>query len=195
MVTNGSIAGTAILAFRGAIRTPDERVQIQFVCVGNAYRSRLAEALLNSYGLRGVRARSCGIRAVENLNGPVSWYALRLLKRNKLIPFMSPTWTQTTPDLLAGSDLVVFMEPAIHAYCAASFAFAGAAHEVWNVPDVGDPRYPEQQAALDDEPRIMAITEATFARLQIEVAALAERLSAGQLGEASSRSAAASRGS
>jgi protein-tyrosine-phosphatase len=158
-------------------------MQIHFVCVGNVYRSRLAEALLNSRGLAGVRACSSGTHAAENLNGPVSWYALRLLKRNGLIPFMAPHWTQTTPELLAASDLIVFMERDIYAHCAAAFAFARTPYEVWDVPDVGDPRYPEQQAAPDDEPRIMAITETTFKRIAAEVDALVQRLTAQQHGK------------
>jgi len=148
-------------------------VEIHFVCAGNAYRSRLAEALLNSLGLPGVRATSSGTIAAENLNGPVSWTALRLLKRNQLIPFMSPRWTQTTPELLAAADLVVFMEPAIWAHCLAAFAFGGA-FEVWDVPDVNDPRFPDQRVAPGDELRLIAVTEATFARLQREVAARAD---------------------
>ncbi|HLZ72000.1 MAG TPA: hypothetical protein VKV26_19010 [Dehalococcoidia bacterium] len=157
-------------------------MHVHFVCMGNVYRSRLAEALLNSQRLVGVRASSSGIRAAENLNGPISWYALRLLKRGGLIPFMSPVWTQTTPDLLAAADLVMFMEAAVREACAASLLLPGGACEVWDVPDVGDTRFPEQQAASDDERRIMAITEATFTRLQAEVAALGRRLAAAAIG-------------
>ncbi len=166
-------------------------MQVHFVCAGNTYRSRLAEALLNSHALSGVRASSSGVRAAENLNGPVSWYALRLLKRNGLIPFMSPHWTQTTPELLANADLVVFLEPAIRDACVSAFAFAGGACEIWDVPDVGDPRFPDQQAAPGDELRIMAITEATFGRLQREVAGLAERLRTGNAGGRGAAGAAA----
>lgn len=151
-------------------------MNVHFVCAGNVYRSRLAEALLNSSCLPGVRASSSGTIAAENLNGPVSWTALRLLKRNGLISFMSPHWTQTTPQLLAAADLVVFMEPAIYQACAVEFAFAGGAFEVWDVPDVNDPRFPEQLVTPGDDTRIIAITEATFALLQREVSALVERL-------------------
>ncbi len=155
---------------------------VHFVCAGNTYRSRLAEALLHGHALPALRASSSGIRSAWKLNGPVRWTALRLLKRDGLIPFMSPHWTQTTPELLMNADLVMFMEPAIHAACVSAFAFAGAACEVWDVPDVGDPRFPEQQAAPGDEPRLIAITEAAFARPKREVAALAERLRAGTAG-------------
>lgn len=158
-------------------------MHVHFVCAGNVYRSRLAEALLNRERLSGLHASSSGTIAAENLNGPVSWTALRLLKRSALIPFMSPSWTQTNPDLLAAADLVVFMEPAIHAHCVATFTFAGDAFEVWDVPDVGDPRFPEQQVAPGDDARLMAVTEATFARLQGEVAALVDRLLKGSAGK------------
>lgn len=149
---------------------------VHFVCVGNTYRSRLAEALLNARGLPGVSATSSGIRAAENANGPVSWYALRLLKNNGLIPFMSPRWTQTTADVLASADLVVCMGSACHRHCREHYGFVASNYEVWDVPDVNEPGYPDQQADPGDEQQIMRITERTFERLQREVEALAERL-------------------
>lgn len=164
---------------------------VHFVCIGNTYRSRLAEALLNSHGLPDLRAASSGIRAAENLNGPVSWYALRLLKNAGLIPYMAPHWTQTTPEALAGCDLVVFMEEACLRFCETECHFARRSYEIWEVPDVNDPRFPEQQAPPGDELAVMAITERTFRRLKAEVAALVERV---RMQPAPPRTGAGSRG-
>lgn len=153
-------------------------VHVHFVCAGNVYRSRLAEALLNSHCLPGLRVSSSGVRAAENLNGPISWTAMRLLKRAGLVPYMSPHWTQTTPALLAEAGLVIFLDPACNAACADTYGYAGA-REVWDVPDVNDPRYPEQRVDSTDEPRLMQVTEQTFERLRREVDALAGRLRSG----------------
>jgi protein-tyrosine-phosphatase len=84
-------------------------MNVHFVCVGNSYRSRLAEAVLNALAISGMRATSSGTHASDNENGPISWYGARLLKNHGLIPFMSPSWTQTTPSMLAAAGLVVFM--------------------------------------------------------------------------------------
>ncbi|HZU77238.1 MAG TPA: hypothetical protein VFA70_10775 [Dehalococcoidia bacterium] len=152
-------------------------MHVHFVCVGNTYRSRLAEALLNARELPGVRATSSGIRASENLNGPVSWQALRLLKNHGLIPHMSPHWTQTSAAVLAAADLVVFMEPACRQYCAEQYGFAGDC-EVWDVPDAGYPFWDGRFDELEGDARSFAINEETFAMLRALVEDLARRLSA-----------------
>jgi hypothetical protein len=97
---------------------------------------------------------------------------------------MAPHWTQTTPALLAASDLVVFLEPACYQACAAWVERPPPASEVWEIPDVGDPRFPDQQAAPGEELQIMAMTERTFARLQHAVAAFVTQYTASAVGGA-----------
>ena len=78
-------------------------MHIHFVCSGNTYRSRLAEAYLRSMDKKpNTKVSSSGIIADKSKpeNGPVNWYTMRLMKRNDLIKYMSWQQTQTTQPLL-----------------------------------------------------------------------------------------------
>lgn len=151
---------------------------VHFVCTGNTYRSRLAEAYCNSLQRPGIRAISSGVEAARNENGPISWYAARLLKRYDLIPFMSPHWTQTTAQLLAASDLVVFLEPEHYMVCRDRFGFCGPAWEVWHIPDLDltDGVCSDTLFAIDLAG--IVATERAFAEIRAHVDRLVDRLTA-----------------
>src|SRR5215510_2640772 len=93
-------------------------MHVHFVCTGNAYRSRLAEAYLRAQQLEGVSVSSSGIRARigYRYNGPISWYALRLLQREGLLSFVSKRSRQTTRKDLCKAQLVIFMQPHHYAW-------------------------------------------------------------------------------
>ncbi len=153
-------------------------MDIHFVCVGNSYRSRLAEALLNIHGAPALRATSSGTHASENENGPVSWYAARLLKNHALIPFMSPSWKQTTPDLLTAADLIVFMADSCRRWCEErlDFSFSSAACQVWTVPDLDEFEFASPSGTPAGELERIAATESTFALIERLVVDLVARL-------------------
>ncbi len=113
-------------------------MHIHFVCTGNVYRSRLAEAYLNSHSFPGISVTSSGTAAVDNTCGPICWYAQRLMEACHLIPFMSPMWTQTTADSFNGVDVTVFMEPMHHTYAVEQCGFAERKYLVWNIPDLDE---------------------------------------------------------
>jgi protein-tyrosine-phosphatase len=133
-------------------------VLVHFVCTGNAYRSRLAEAHFNSKAVAGLRATSSGTMAERNLNGPITWYAARIIQRERLVPFMSHTWTQTIAKLLHGADLVVFMAPEHEAFCRQQFEMDGVATRVWSVPDVDEVDLTSCANAAEREARLMVVT-------------------------------------
>ena len=83
--------------------------EIHFICIGNVFRSRLAEAYLNSLNIKGVEVSSSGVRANHAFDGDISIFVLPLLKREGLEPFISKKWIQTTLDIVQDKDLVVFM--------------------------------------------------------------------------------------
>src|SRR5579884_1222753 len=114
-------------------------MHIHFVCRGNAYRSRLAEAYLRSQQLPGVIVSSSGIEAASHahtVNGPIAWVAQRIIQRNGLVPFMSFLPIQTTPELLNSADLVIFMEEAHEIYAREQFGYTGERFQVWHIPDI-----------------------------------------------------------
>ena len=67
---------------------------LHFVCVGNTYRSRIAEVCFNALGVPGWWAISSGVRTARNLNGPIDRYTAAVLGENGLSG--KEWWTQTT---------------------------------------------------------------------------------------------------
>jgi protein-tyrosine-phosphatase len=141
-------------------------MNVHFVCVGNSYRSRLAEAVLNALAISGMRATSSGTHASDNENGPISWYGARLLKNHGLIPFMSPSWTQTTPSMLAAAGLVVFMADGCRRWCSEQLGHAGTDCEVWQVADLDEFEFSAPRTTPAGEQERIAATEATFALIE-----------------------------
>jgi protein-tyrosine-phosphatase len=109
---------------------------IHFICKGNTFRSRLAEAYLNSKQTPNLKVISSGIEAEVNECGPIAWYAQRILQNNNLIPFEKPVWEQTTKLLLEKGDLTIFMHQNIYNYAVKHFGFDGKDFEIWEIPDI-----------------------------------------------------------
>jgi protein-tyrosine-phosphatase len=113
-------------------------MNIHFVCTGNTFRSRLAESYLNSKHIPGLKVSSSGIEAINDVNGPITWYAQRIIEEQKLVPGEKMIWTQTTKELLESADLVIFMLPQHFDTCVTKFGFKGKNYEIWDVEDVLD---------------------------------------------------------
>ena len=111
-------------------------MKIHFVCLGNIYRSRLAEAYLNSKKIPNVTAISSGLSALENNNRPISWLTQRLYEVDKLVPFQKPSWTQTSKKLLDSADLTIFFDKEYYQYCVDNFGFNSTNFEVWEIEDL-----------------------------------------------------------
>ena len=81
---------------------------ILVVCVGNICRSPMAEALLR-HELRGqeIAVESAGLGAL--VGEPASEHAVDLM-RERGIDIMSHRGQQLTPELVAGTDLILVME-------------------------------------------------------------------------------------
>jgi protein-tyrosine-phosphatase len=110
-------------------------MKIHFVCSGNTFRSRMAEAYLKSKNITLLEVSSSGIAAEMNSNGPIAWYAMRIIKNNKLIDFMSNSWQQTTAELITGKDLLVFMKKSHHDFCK-NLLSQGQKYLIWNIEDI-----------------------------------------------------------
>jgi protein-tyrosine-phosphatase len=110
---------------------------IHFVCTGNIYRSRLAEAWCASRCARGTRVFSSGIAAGANGNAPISPYAADVLVRHGLHAFAAGSWQRTTEALVTASDVLVFMESEHYRYCENWVQPARQRIEVWEIEDIG----------------------------------------------------------
>lgn len=111
-------------------------MKIHFVCEGNTYRSRLAEAYFNSKIFENEKANSSGIHANGNQNGPITWLASFLLKKEDLIKFMSRDWTQTNKEILERNDFVIFMDTKDFEYSKDNFEYNSVDYQIWNIKDI-----------------------------------------------------------
>ena len=112
-------------------------ITIQFVCTGNVYRSRLAEAYCVSKCAPGVRVMSSGIGAGLNGDAPISPYAASVLARYGLEHYAAARWQPTTAALVQASDVIVFMEDEHLRFCEKWLDPERQRIAVWEIEDVG----------------------------------------------------------
>ena len=151
---------------------------IHFICKGNAYRSRLAEAYLNSKKIAGVWVISSGIeeQIYRKINGPITWLAQRILQNNSLTKYMSLLSKQTTQKLLNKSDLSIFMSEKYLEYCKANFSFGSKNYEVWEIKDIDDYGLTDEDKSRDEELEKIDLSEKTFAEVKKRVNGLIQRI-------------------
>lgn len=140
-------------------------MKIHFVCLGNIYRSRLAQAYLNSKQLPNIKVISSGISASENKNRPISWLTQRLFEVYKLVPFQKSNWTQTTKKLLDSADLTIFFDKKYYQFCVDNFEFNSPNFEIWEIADL--------DGNIKEHVKKIAKTEKSFAVIRQKVDELA----------------------
>jgi protein-tyrosine-phosphatase len=144
---------------------------IHFICTGNIYRSRLAEAYLRSKQLPQVIVSSSGTQASIQHKGPVVWHTLRLLYRNNLLPFMTASWSDTTAKHITDADIVVFIGQKNYEFCQLQFP-APREYEVWDLPDFDDRDLNSQPLDIKREVECIMLSEQTFSTIKQKVDSL-----------------------
>jgi protein-tyrosine-phosphatase len=150
---------------------------IHFICRGNSYRSRLAEAYLNSKNSSGLKSISSGIIASRNESGPISWYAQRIIENEKLVPFESLSWQQTTKEILKQGDLTIFMQQEPYDYCRKKLDFTQKDYEIWDIKDMYEFMSPSIGEQLMIEKDKIKASEETFKIIKRKIDDLINRLS------------------
>jgi protein-tyrosine-phosphatase len=138
-----------------------------FICTGNIYRSRVAEAYCRSKGVSGLDVMSSGIQTTLNGGLPIASYAAGALRAYGLERFAAPSWQQTTAALVRASDVLVFMEREHYQYCKDWVDSSRQKFEIWDIPDVGS-----EVGATE----IMTKVERTFATIRRQTDSLLTRL-------------------
>lgn len=154
-------------------------MHIHFICSGNAYRSRLAEAYAKSINTsKNVKFSSSGIQAskTKKENGPICWYAMLISKRNNLVPYLSWSQKQTTQKILKNVDLVVCMNQKHLDYC--NNLGWNKKFEVWNIPDLNEsPQFiPEDVDGIKTDINHIELSNETYANIVKKVDNLVTRL-------------------
>lgn len=112
-------------------------MRIHFVCTGNIYRSRLAEAYFASRCKPGIHVVSSGIAAGRDGDAPISPYAAEILAKYALTSYAAAYWQRTTHALVRTSDVLIFMEAEHHRFCRDWIEPERQRIEVWGIEDVG----------------------------------------------------------
>jgi protein-tyrosine-phosphatase len=112
-------------------------MRIHFICTGNIYRSRLAEAYCASKCAPGIEVFSSGIAAGVNGAAPIAPYAAYLLNKYGLGSHAAAHWRRTTAAAVRASDVVVFMEAEHQRFCQDWLEPARQRIEVWEIEDLG----------------------------------------------------------
>lgn len=148
-------------------------MHIHFVCKGNTFRSKTAESyarkIIKYNELDNVEVSSSGCKAKNNWNGPVTWIALRLIKNNKLLPFLKLGWIQTSQEIINSVDFIVFMHSNVEELCKTKFKI-GNEYVVWDISDIDLP-----MGTLEEDYEGMLKSEDIFDKIKSNVDALFEQ--------------------
>ena len=157
-------------------------MEIHFVCYGNTFRSRLAEAYFKSrlkeLGISNVTVSSSGTRADGNHHGPISWYALRILVNNSLIPYMKNVWTVTSQDQLDSADAIIFVHDSVYESVKDMVDSDSSNYKVWDVEDVSNEEVWKTARDQDDfDLQMIHQTEEIFEKIKNNVDDLVDEIS------------------
>jgi protein-tyrosine-phosphatase len=85
--------------------------KIHFICNGNLYRSRIAEAIWNAKYSKLATATSSGVNQIKHKDeyGPVSWETIYALRLHGITKYCKPNSTQTTEQDIVQNDYIVLM--------------------------------------------------------------------------------------
>jgi protein-tyrosine-phosphatase len=114
---------------------------VHFICRGNAFRSIIAEAYLNSLKFEGLKAISSGTAAAVDRTRNLTAYSetLGLLGKYGIREFAKAGYgDQLTPPRLAEADLVICMNQRVYDECQ-QIVCLPASTRIWSVADIGEP--------------------------------------------------------
>ncbi len=122
---------------------------VHFVCRGNTFRSRLAEAYFNEIKSNRIKVISSGIQASENQNGNISYLGRYILNKHHYKNYKK-SWTQTTQNNIDASTIVVFVSPTVLADAQKMFDLSATKYLVWSIPDINQGEYANSEAKAEE---------------------------------------------
>jgi len=114
---------------------------VHFICRGNAFRSIIAEAYLNSLKFENLKVISSGTAAAVGRARNLAAYTetLGLLAKNGILEFAKTGYgDQLTPLRLAEADVVIRMNQRVYDECQQLVSLP-ASTRIWSVADIGEP--------------------------------------------------------
>ena len=114
---------------------------IHFICRGNAFRSIIAEAYLNSLEIKDWVVLSSGTAAASEKARNLASHGktLELLEQHDIREFAKPGYgDQLTQPRLESADVTVCMNQRVYGECLRCVTFP-ASPRIWSVADIGEP--------------------------------------------------------
>jgi isopentenyl-diphosphate Delta-isomerase len=112
-----------------------KKTKIHFVCKGNIFRSRLAEAYAKSIGGDKYDVSSSGTVAAKYPPDFLSPWTTKIAGECGLTEWLSKAREQTTEDKLQDADIVVFLNKNVYEDAKALYEFSDSKTLVWRVRD------------------------------------------------------------
>lgn len=112
---------------------------VHFVCRGNSFRSRIAEAYLKSLNIKGITVISSGTVAKEysNVNGLLLPYTKEVLVAHNLLKYDKSKWDQLTPSRVSNKDITIFIGQQSYKEAKAKKMIHNN-YTVWDIPDINE---------------------------------------------------------
>ena len=109
---------------------------VHFVCSGNSFRSRIAEAYLKSLKIPGIKVMSSGANTHLDKHDHITPYGALVLAREGLSLYASPDKIQLTQARLDESDIVICMNREVYKECLDEDLKLPSRTYIWNIDDV-----------------------------------------------------------
>jgi len=151
-----------------------DSVIIHFICRGNAFRSRMAEAYFNSLKIPSVKSISSGTVAQQHskANKPNFITTQLLLEEHGLKEYTKSHWDQLTLERLEEGDLTIFLNENVKDECQKLFGLPGN-YIVWDIRDFDETTpTPSSRSSFDK------FAKSTYSQISSRVNDLAKKLSA-----------------
>lgn len=112
--------------------------KIHFVCSGNVFRSRLAEAYIRTHNLDGYEVSSSGVNAERWPEDYISPWAKRISHRDKVNAYLATKRRVSTQADFNQNDIIVFMHPRVLNDARSKFKLNEDKCLVWDIKDRED---------------------------------------------------------
>jgi len=140
---------------------------VHFVCSGNSFRSRLAEAYLKSLDIPGIEVMSSGANTQLDSYRFITPYAALLLKKYGLEKYASKDKIQLTQARLDAGDITVCVNRDVYHECLEHGLKMPLRTYVWDIQDV-EILSRADQIMLDNH-EILPLTEEIFQKIEKHV--------------------------